>query len=52
MLDVFGIYIPNALRFMDTVARDDLGKADIDKEVVEKVSKVFFCYSVALIVSR
>lgn len=26
---------------MDAVARDDLGKSVIDKEVVEKVSQVF-----------
>ena len=41
MLDLLGIHIHNALRFMDAVARDDLGKGEIDKEVVEKVSKVF-----------
>ncbi|KAK7410366.1 hypothetical protein VNO78_01095 [Psophocarpus tetragonolobus] len=33
----FSVHFPNALRFMNAVARDDLGKAAIDKEVVEKV---------------
>ena len=34
-------YILNILGFMDAVARDDLGKDVIDKEVVEKVSQEF-----------